>query len=90
MLTVRDRDTHWPQLSSSNESDPSSGLVHLPHIQTLVLVQTLVKLVGGVALGQDALTCLVKPHHVWVSHLTQDAINGVDRFGAPEERERER
>ena len=71
---------HW---DTSYESDPGSWLVDLPHIKPLILVKTLVKLVWRVSLGKDALPCLVKPHHVRVSHLPKDAVDGVNRFGAP-------
>ena len=45
----------------SHEGDSSAGLVDLPHIQSLILVQTLLKLVWSVALGQNTLPSLVKP-----------------------------
>ena len=72
--------------SASHKGDPGSRLINLPHIQSLVLIQALVKLVWCVAFGKDALPCLIKPHHVWVCHLTKDAIDSVNGFGAPEDK----
>ena len=44
-----------------HESDPGARLVDVPDVETLVLLQTLLKLIGSKTLCQDALTSLVKP-----------------------------
>ena len=44
-----------------NEGDACAGLVDLPNIESLVLIQALLKLVWSVALGQNTLSRLVKP-----------------------------
>ena len=66
-----------------NERDSRARLVDLPNIEPLILVQTLVKLIRRVSLGQDTLACLDKLHSVWVCHLTDDTINSIDGSYTP-------
>ena len=42
-------------------SDPGARLVDLPDVETLILLQTLLKLIGSKTLCQDALTSFIKP-----------------------------
>ena len=69
---------------SLDEGDPGPGQVYAPHVQSLVLVKTLVKLVGREAFGEYALPGVVKPHRVWISHLPDDAVDGIDGPRTPE------
>ena len=67
----------------SDKGNPGAGLVDLPNVESLILVQTLVKLVWRVSLGEDPLPGLVKPDAVWVGHLTNDGIDSVHRADTP-------
>ena len=58
-------------------------MVNLPNIEPFIFVQTLVKLVRRVSLGQYTLLCFNKLHSVWVCHLTDDAINSIDGSYTP-------
>ena len=42
-------------------SDPGARLVDLPDVETLILLQTLLKLIGSKTLCQDAMTSFIKP-----------------------------
>ena len=64
--------------TDSNEGDPSARLVDLPDVESLVLIQALVKLVWRVALGQNTLTSFSKLDCIWVGHFTDDAVYGID------------
>ncbi len=55
----------------------------MPHVESLILIQTLVKLVWCVSLGQDTLTSLIKTHHVWVSHLPEDPVDSINGTHTP-------
>ena len=69
-----------------DKGDPGSGQVDTPHVQSLVLIQTLVKLVRRVALGQDTLTCVIEPYNVRIRHFTNDAVDGIYGSRTPEEK----
>ena len=66
-----------------NERDSRARLIDLPNIQPFILIQTFIKLVRCVSLGQYTLACLDELHSVWVCHLTDDTINSIDGSYTP-------
>lgn len=51
----------WSGRRVLDECDTGTGLVDVPDIEPLILLQTLFKLVWSVALGKDTLPGLIKP-----------------------------